>query len=86
MQISRIVCFSFQVCNALKVDYYQNDHLDLGDLSAACLTDPSSCSSNGGSLAFWIKYEHSYAYARVIWTSPRPDAGFEIGLNYGNLL
>ena len=73
-----------QVCNSLEIKYDEDDHLDLGDLSTACLTNPSDCSS-GGTIAFWIKYDQSWGYSKVIGTTPRDDAGFEIGFNNGNL-
>ena len=75
-----------QVCNSLKIMYRSdgNDFLDLGDLSVACLTNPSSCNSRG-SVAFWIKYDQSWGYSPVIGTIPRDEAGFEIGFNNGYL-
>ena len=82
--IYRLLFYLPQVCNSLEIKYNENDRLELGDLSAVCLTNPSSCSA-GGTIAFWIKYDQSWGYSRVIGTTPRTEAGFEIGFNHGNL-
>ena len=70
------------MCNGLEVNFQQFDNMDLGDLSTACLTNPTSCGS-GGSLSLWIKTQNTFGYVPIIGTTPRTDAGFEIGLRDG---
>ena len=31
--------------------------MDLGDLSAACMTNPVSCGPSGGTVSLWVKSE-----------------------------
>ena len=73
------------MCNGLKVVFDQNQYVTLGDLSVACITNPSDCGSTGGTLSFWIKYEQQQIYSPIIGTTPREHAGFEIGLLNGAL-
>ena len=41
----------FQICNGVEV----SQNVDLGYLSAACLTNPSSCGSGGKPIVFGFK-------------------------------
>ena len=56
-----------------------SQNVDLGDLSAACLTNPSSCGS-GGSLSFWFK-TNEHGKLQIIGTTPANAVGFGIWFN-----
>ena len=75
----------FQVCNGVEISVAQSQYMELGDLFAACLTNPTSCGNDGGSLSFWLKYHNVYSYTPIISTTPREDAGFEIGISVHDL-
>ena len=69
----------FQICKGVKIEQYVN----LGDMSAACLTNPSSCGTNGGTLSFWVKHKVEYSYVQIIGTTPSDNAGFAVWLHKG---
>ena len=46
-----------QVGNGVKTDRLQTQYVDLGDLSAACMTNPVSCGISGGTVSLWVKSE-----------------------------
>ena len=44
-----------QVDKAVSTDRAQNQWVDLGNLSAACITRPDTCGSDGAALSVWLK-------------------------------
>ena len=40
---------------AVVTDHTQQRWVNLGDLSAACITIPDSCGPEGAAIAFWVK-------------------------------
>ena len=43
------------MCNGVQTDKSLSQSVHLGDLSAACITKPSTCGSDGGTVSLWIK-------------------------------
>ena len=48
-------CRYIQVDKAVSTDRAQSQWVDLGDLSAACITRPDTCESDGAALSVWLK-------------------------------
>ena len=44
-----------KVGNRVQTLSSQNQYVDLGDLSAACMTNPLSCETSGGTVSLWVK-------------------------------
>ena len=44
----------FKVNKALKTDRARSQWIDLGDLSAACITRPDTCGQEGAAVSFWL--------------------------------
>ena len=43
------------MCNGVQTDKSLSQYVDLGDLSAACITKPSTCGADGGTVSLWIQ-------------------------------
>ena len=61
--------------------------MDLGDLSAACITKPSTCDDQGGTVSLWVKMIES---GFIITSRSKDSGGFSIGdlgtqLRLGNI-
>ena len=52
--------------------------MDLGDLSAACITKPSTCGSDGGTVSLWVKMIES---GFIITSRSKDSEGFSVGDN-----
>ena len=48
-------CYLFQVGNSVKTTDSFSQYVDLGDLSAACITIPETCGPEGAAISFWFK-------------------------------
>ena len=46
-----------KVGNGVKTDSSETQYVDLGDLSAACIRNPLSCGTSGGTVSLWVKTE-----------------------------
>ena len=51
----------------------------IGDFTNVCLTNPTNCGSNGGSMSFWI-FHTKWGVFQIIGTTPADHAGFSAWL------
>ena len=62
----------------MRLDKEQNQWLDLGIHTEACVTQPETCGSTGGALSMWIKLG-SCTYTGIITTKQKDGAsGFSL--------
>ena len=75
--------FIFRKNNAVKLDATLREWLDLGIHTEACLTQPDTCSSTGGSVSMWIKIGPS-TYTGIITTKQNSQnvRGFNLDAQY----
>ena len=75
----------FQVGNAVKTDKGLYQYVDLGDLSAACITIPDTCGPEGGSISLWFKLEPCDGNMGLISSVATFGTGFSLSCNSGGL-
>ena len=59
--------FPKQICQGIKTTEYPG--VNLGDLSAACITRPATCGSDGGTVSLWLKVESCDSDGGALTTS-----------------
>ena len=62
--------------NGVQTDKSQSQYVDLGDMSAACITNPSTCGSEGGTVSLWIKITSCDTTGGVITSVRTTSEGF----------
>ena len=67
-----------QICNGVQTDKSQSQYVDLGNLSVACMTMPSKCSSVGGTVSLWIKTTSCDSSDGVISSAGLGTEGFQV--------
>ena len=65
-----------QIGKGVQTDKYLFQYMDLGNLSAACITQPSTCSSDGGTVSLWVKILEDTGY--IITSRSPPSEGFSV--------
>ena len=66
------------MCNRVQTDKSLAQYVDLGDLSVACITIPSTCSSVGGTVSLWIKITSCDIHDGVIGSAEVGTEGFQV--------
>ena len=66
------------MCNGVQTDKSLSQYVDLGDLSAACITKPSTCGSDGGTVSLWIKTTSCDSSDGVISSLAWSGEGFDV--------
>ena len=75
----------FQVGNAIKTDKGLYQYVDLGDLSAACITIPDTRGPEGGSMSLWFKVEPCDGNMGLISSQATFCTGFSLSCNSNGL-
>ena len=62
-----------QVNLAVQADHTQQRWVNLGNLSAACITRPGTCGPKGAAVAFWMKVIGLHSCAGKSFIASRKD-------------
>ena len=74
LAISRYI----QVDKAVSTNRTQSQWVDLGNLSAACITRPDTCGSDGAALSVWLKLTDCQDKDGVISSHSPSSAGLGV--------
>ena len=60
---------TFQINMAVQTDHTQKRWVNLGNLSAACITIPETCGPEGAAMVFWVKMTGPKDRTLIVLTS-----------------
>ena len=70
---------NFQINSAVSLDRNQQQWINLGNRSEACLTQPQTCGAVGAAVSLWVKIFDCFSHGGILTTSKNSfNAGFTI--------
>ena len=65
----------------MKTNRDHDQYVDLGDLSAACITRPETCGPEGAAISFWFKLNSCGGTGGLISSTSSDTTGFTVACN-----